>query len=181
TSLLLDRGSGMRQGVFGMNQMAGGAAGGVGLGERCARIRKTTDEPYGNPSHSSPPARSALGDFRRDPRPSTDSYHLINHAVAIIAAIPNTLIKICVAMPPDSSTTTKWPAKARNTPRQKISRECWPHWIAGRKTGHLSAGQPRGTNRTVSTASARKWANRRTSRLVLSIGYMNSASHRGTK
>jgi hypothetical protein len=49
--------------------------------------------------------------------------------------------------------------KERNTPRQKISSECWPQTIAGHAHRDLRNGQSRGTNFTVTTASARKCAN----------------------
>src|SRR5690242_18583936 len=74
-----------------------------------------------------------------------------------------------------------WPANAKNTPRQKISSECCPQRIAGCKYGDLSHGQSRGMKYTVTAASARKWAKRSTSRLVLSIGYIQSLSQIGTK
>ena len=73
------------------------------------------------------------------------------------------------------------PAKAKNTPRQKISNECWPQTIAGCRNGDFSPGQSRGTKRTVTAAKARKCAKRSTSRLVLSIGYIQSLNHCGTK
>jgi len=47
-------------------------------------------------------------------------------------------------------------------------------------TGDVSADQSRGTYRSVRVASARKCAKRRTSRLVLSIGYIHSENHLGT-
>src|SRR5262249_6512761 len=76
---------------------------------------------------------------------------------------------------------TKWPAKDKNTPRQNVSSECWPHTIAGQKIQDLSAGQSRGTNATVMIASARKCMMRSTSRFVLSIGYIASPTHFGTE
>ena len=42
-----------------------------------------------------------------------------------------------------------WPAKAKNTPRQKISSECCPQRIAGRRYGDFSQGQSRGMKCTV--------------------------------
>src|SRR5262249_35642222 len=53
--------------------------------------------------------------------------------------------------------------------------------MAGRRYDDFSNGQSRGMKRTVTAASARKWANRSTSRLVLSIGYIHSLSQIGTK
>ena len=72
------------------------------------------------------------------------------------------------------SEVTKWPRNERKMPRQKISSECWPHRIIGLRTGDFSYGQSAGMNRTVTTASATKCANRSTSILVLSIGYIQS-------
>ena len=85
-------------------------------------------------------------------------------------AMPNRLTITCVNTRLETSVNTKWPANDRNTPRQKISSECCPHTIAGQNTGDFSAGQSRGTNHTVITASDRKCRMRSTSRLVLSIG-----------
>ena len=85
-------------------------------------------------------------------------------------AMPNTLTMICVSRRLDTSVNTKWPAKARNTPRQKVSSECCPHTIAGQNTRDRNTGQSRGTNHSVITASDKKCRMRSTSRLVLSIG-----------
>src|SRR5262249_12482114 len=84
-------------------------------------------------SHASPPARSAFADFGRvvGPRPSKSLYHIIRAAVPIIITIPNALITISIQIAPDTSTIAKWPAKARKMPKQKISRECCPHRMAG--------------------------------------------------
>jgi len=51
-------------------------------------------------------------------------YHEIRAAVAIIKMMPSKLVAICMPMPGLISTMAKWAAKDRNTPRQKISREC---------------------------------------------------------
>src|SRR5665811_2127653 len=97
-------------------------------------------------------------------------YHEINAAAATIMAMPEMLTITCVSTRLDTSVNTKWPAKDRNTPRQEIPSECCPHTIAGQNTRDFSAGQSRGTNHTVITASDRKCRIRSTSRLVLSIG-----------
>ena len=108
-------------------------------------------------------------------------YHDIRSAVATIITMPIRLMPICTSGPPDHSLMMNCPANAKNTPRQKISSECWPQRMAGCSNGNFKAGQSRGTNRTVTAASARKCAKRSTSRLVLSIGYIQSLSHVGTK
>src|SRR4051812_41841760 len=133
--------------------------------------------------HDPPPARSASASvlLARVPLlPTTPLYHENSHAAAVIMMIPETLITKCIPAPPDTSASTKWPAKARNTPRQKISSECCPHRISGRSHGDFSPGQFRGRKRTVIAASARKCANRSTSRSVLLIGYIHCSMRRGT-
>ena len=47
--------------------------------------------------------------------------------------------------PPEDSAITNCPANAKNTPRQKISSECWPQTIAGHSSGDFKPGQWRGT------------------------------------
>src|SRR3954468_12960472 len=98
--------------------------------------------------HASPPARSASGGFERELglRPSILLYHVMRAAAAIIIRMPNKLISTCIQTAPEISTMAKWPAKARNTPKQKISSECCPHRIAGYSAQELSVGQVRGTN-----------------------------------
>src|SRR4030081_970025 len=108
-------------------------------------------------------------------------YHEINHAIADMMRIPEILISKCIAAPPETSASTKCPANARNTPRQKISRECWPHRINGRSQGDFSPGQSLGRKRTVMAASARKCAKRSTSRSVLLIGYIHCSTRRGSR
>src|SRR5262245_61819798 len=123
--------------------------------------------------HASPPARSASGVFlRRDPglRSSALLYHPSRPATATMTTIPTPLATNWTQTALDTSTIAKCAAKDRNTPRQKISSECWPQTMDGQAHHDFSNGQSRGTNRTVSTASARKCAKRRTSRLTLSIG-----------
>ena len=71
-------------------------------------------------------------------------------------AIPPTLTAICMNSRLETSVNMKWPAKERNTPRQKVSRECWPQTIAGHKIRDFKAGQSLGTKATVMTASDRK-------------------------
>jgi hypothetical protein len=51
-------------------------------------------------------------------------YHDIRLAVAIIMIMPNALTAVCSSGPPEDSAIMNCPAKARNTPRQKISSEC---------------------------------------------------------
>src|SRR4029450_10286670 len=114
------------------------------------RNRQHESNPNGDDKrlHASPPARSASGGLERDPglRPSTPLYHVITQAAAIIRRIPNTLTTMSAQAPPPAiSAMKKWPAKAKNTPKQKICRECWPHRMAGRRIGDLSPGQSRGT------------------------------------
>src|SRR5271170_3984587 len=144
----------------------------VALLRRCSRgraIHKRDGRQNGNDDrHASPPARSASGDLTRDKglRPSTALYHESRLAAAIIMKMPNTLIAVCSSGPPEDSAMMNWPAKARNTPRQKTSSECWPQTMAGQRIADFRPGQWRGTKSTVTDASARKCANRRTSRLV---------------
>src|SRR4030081_2232106 len=107
-------------------------------------------------------------------------YHEITHAMALMMRIPEMLMKKCIAAPPEISASTKCPANARNTPRQKISSECWPHRISGRSQGDFSPDQSFGRKRTVTAASARKCANLSTARSVLLIGYIHCSMRRGT-
>jgi hypothetical protein len=51
-------------------------------------------------------------------------YHDIRFAVAIIIRMPAALSAACRSGPPDHSLMMNCAAKARKTPRQKISREC---------------------------------------------------------
>ena len=108
-------------------------------------------------------------------------YHEITHAMPDMIRMPNRLTRKCITAPPAISARTKWPAKARNTPRQNISSECWPQRINGRSQTDFRGGQSLGRKRTVSAASARKWANRSTSRSVLLIGYIHFSSHFGKR
>ena len=55
--------------------------------------------------------------------------------------MPNRLTDVCSSSPPENSVMMNWPAKARNTPRQKISSECWPQRTAGSKNGDFKPGQ----------------------------------------
>src|SRR5262249_16706970 len=123
--------------------------------------------------HASPPARSASGVFlRRDPglRSSALLYHPSRPATATMTTMPTPLATNCTQTALDTSTIAKCAAKDRNTPRQKISSECCPQTMGGQAHHDFSSGQSRGTKRTVNTASARKCAKRRTSRLTLSSG-----------
>ena len=95
--------------------------------------------------------------------------------------IPQRLTNACIAAPPPTSARMKCPPNARNTPRQKISSECWPHRITGFSQRDFRPGQSRGRKRTVMAASARKCAKRSTSRSVLSIGYIHCSSRFGSK
>ena len=97
-------------------------------------------------------------------------YQETSAAAATMMTMPLALTATCISSRLDTSVNTKWPAKDRNTPRQKVSSECWPQTIAGQNTGDFSAGQARGTNQTVITASEKKCSMRSTSRLVLEIG-----------
>src|SRR5207342_1063988 len=117
--------------------------------------------------HTAPPAISALPTvlFVFDAPLSAEClYHEINHAIPHMIRIPQMLISACSAAPPDISASTKCPAKARKTPRQNISSECWPHRINGRSQRDFSPDQSRGRKHTVIAASARKCAKRSTSR-----------------
>src|ERR1700686_3197155 len=134
--------------------------------------------------HTPPPAISALPPVPlvRDPLLSAEClYHENSHAAADIIRIPETLITKCNPAPPDISASRKCPPNARNTPRQKISSECWPHRISGRSQGDVSPGQSFGRKRTVTAASARKCANLSTSRSVLLMGYIHCSSRRGIR
>src|SRR5262249_6337304 len=140
--------------------------------EQCAQKQWAPSCPD-RPRHASPPARSASGAFRRrDPglRPSALLYHVITNAAPIIMRMPNTLTRSRIQKEAESSTMAKCAANERKTPRQKISSECCPQTIGGQAHHDFSIGQSRGTNHTVTTASARKCAKRSTSRLTLSIG-----------
>src|SRR5262249_30896530 len=123
--------------------------------------------------HASPPARSASGVFlRRDPglRSSALLYHPSRPATATMTTMPTPLATNWTQTALDTSTIAKCATKHRNTPSKKISSKCWPQTIGGQAHHDFRNGQSRGTKRTVSTASARKCAKRRTSRLTLSIG-----------
>jgi len=73
-----------------------------------------------------------------------------------IMAIPSMLMAICMPTPWLISTMAKWAAKDREYPRQKISRECWPHTTAGNNHRDCSRGQSLGTNRTRDHRKLRK-------------------------
>ena len=73
-------------------------------------------------------------------------YHDIRFAVPTMINMPARLMPTWISGPPEYSLMMNCPAKARNTPRQKISSECWPQTMAGRKIGDLRTGQSRGTN-----------------------------------
>src|SRR6185437_12346106 len=134
------------------------------------------------PLHASPPAKPGLAAGGRGPPPfrSACLYHEINAATPTMIVIPAMLTMTCVSRRLETSVNTKWPAKERKTPRQKVSRECWPQTIAGQKIRDFNAGQSRGTSATVIIASERKCMMRRTSRFVLSIGYIASPTNFGT-
>src|SRR3979490_1606243 len=83
-------------------------------------------------------------------------YHEITHAIADMMRIPERLTTKCIAEPPEISASTKCPANARNTPRQKISSECCPHKISGRSQGDFNPGQSFGRKRTGMAARASK-------------------------
>src|SRR5579862_5998415 len=119
--------------------------------------------------------------FREAFLSALDLYHENSHAAALMIRIPEIQITPCSTAPPLTWASMKCPANARNTPRQKISSECCPHRISGRSQGDFNPGQSLGRNRTVMAASARKCANRSTSRSVLSIGYIHCSSQRGIK
>src|SRR6202012_3552199 len=158
------------------------------LGARCGRGAKPRQQRQSQDgsragSHRLPPARSALPMvfLVRALLSAECLYHENSHAAPDMMRIPPTVTTACSAAPPETSASTKWPAKARNTPRQKISSECCPHRISGRSHGDFSPAQSFGRNRTVSAASARKCAKRSTSRSVLSIGYIHCSSQRGSQ
>src|SRR5262249_18080912 len=95
-------------------------------------------------SHPPPPARSAFPPvlFAFDAFLSAEVlYHEINHAMADIMTIPAMLTMKCMTAPPEISASTKCPANARNTPRQKISSECWPQRMSGRNQRDFNPGQ----------------------------------------
>src|SRR5437660_260142 len=135
-------------------------------------------------THQPPPAISALppvlfvrGAFLS----ATCLYHEITPAIPDMIRIPQILIMKCSQAPPEISASRKCPAKARNTPRQKISSECCPHRINGRSQGDFNPAQSFGRKRTVIAASARKCANLSTSRSVLLIGYIHCSIRRGIR
>src|ERR1700676_3215891 len=134
--------------------------------------------------HNPPPAISALPmvPLVRGALLSAEClYHEITQATAHMIRIPEILTTKCSAAPPLISASTKCPANARNTPRQKISSECCPHRISGRNQGDFNPDQSFGRKRTVMAASARKCANLSTSRSVLLIGYIHCSTRRGTR
>src|SRR3984957_1265051 len=126
-------------------------------GSATERAHKRQDQS----SHAPPPVRAAPGwpDFwpgcGPGLRPSIYLYHEIRAAVAIIITMPKKLAATCMAMPSLISTMAKCAANDRNTPRQKISSECWPHKIAGRNHKERNPGQWRGISRIVTTARLR--------------------------
>ena len=76
----------------------------------------------------------------RDPglRSSTRLYHDISAAAAIMIRMPDDADQRSASRSrPKSRPSRNAPAKARNTPRQKISSECWPHRIAGQSHARL--------------------------------------------
>src|SRR4051812_24527928 len=171
----------MRQAGLGMDQMLRDRAGIFGIAGCCADAAKNHEQRPDNSPHVSPPARSGRGGFGRVPlsRPSIVLYHEISEATPIMARIPNPLINICIPTDREISDVTKCPRNERKIPKQKISSECWPHRIIGRSKRDLSPGQSGGMKRMVMTASAMKCTKRKTSMLVLSIGYIQSWNHLG--
>src|SRR4029077_19687207 len=150
-------------------------------GRNDGQHKQAQDEP-GDGLHPPPPAISALPmvPLVLDPLLSAYClYHESSHAAPDMIRIPQILITKCNPAPPENSASRKCPAKARKTPRQKISSECCPHRISGRSQGDFSPTQSLGRKRTVTAASARKWAKRSTSRSVLLIGYIHCSSRRG--
>src|SRR5262249_25962176 len=129
-------------------------------GRRGGQKPREQDRAQDGRLHRLPPAISAL------PMPffaslSADRlYHEITHAMPDMIMMPATLTRSCIQAPPETSARTKWPAKARNTPKQNISRECWPQRIKGRSQIDFRGGQSLGRKRTVIAASARKCAKR---------------------
>src|SRR5262245_1863715 len=179
---LADGLGGARQAIVAVYQVRGNGAVGT-LRRECGAHARHDDQRCGaQRPHASPPARSASGGFERDPglRPSIFLYHEINAAAAHIMAMPRALTRTWTITASDSSLKTKCPANDRKIPRQKISRECCPHRMAGRNQTDCNPGQSEGMKRIVSAARARKCVIRNTSRLILSIGYRASLNHLGT-
>src|SRR5690606_39366654 len=112
--------------------------------------------PGSPPFHHSPPAKPGLTTGGRGPCLSIFLYHEISHAAPAMMAIPARLTRNWTGIRLETSVKTKCAAKDRNTPRQKMPSECWPHRMAGRKKADFSAGQSRGTSRSVTIASDRK-------------------------
>src|SRR5262249_36021190 len=145
------------------------------LGERRRGREQHCGKQCKGPRHAASPAsgRPAAGCGGSDfgPRASSFLYQFITQATATIITTPTTLTKICAQARFEISTKKKWPANDRKMPRQKISSECSPQMMAGRKPLHLRYGQSRGMKRTVTSARIAKWINRNGSRFVLSTGF----------
>src|SRR5262249_48751223 len=153
--------------------VAGRRRGFLGAGWQSGQKTGEQDQAQDGGPHRLPPAMSALPMAPFFASLSAERlYHEITHALPDMITMPPKLIGTCITGPPPTSAKTKWPAKARNTPRQNISRECWPQRIKGRSQIDFNGGQSFGRKRTTIAASARKCAKRSTSRSVLLTGYI---------
>src|SRR6202022_1278105 len=116
----------MRQAGVGVDQMLRDGAGVSGVAGRRTDTGKNHEHRPDNRPHVSPPARSGRGGVGGVPlsRPSIVLYHVISEATPIMAAIPNTLINICISTDLEISDVTKCPRNERKIPKQKISSEC---------------------------------------------------------
>src|SRR5579862_1933463 len=143
----------MRHGKVAGGEFVGDLAvvGMLGRGRRRHQRKRDRQQDWKTPRHASPPANSGLAAGGRGPGPrlSTPLYHVISAAKPTMMAMPAMLTAICVATRFDTSVNTKCPAKDKNTPRQNISSECWPHTITGHSNRVFKNGQSRGTNQTV--------------------------------
>ena len=112
---------------------------------------------------------------------STVLYHDISAATPIMIAMPAMLTRSARECrrrirPSRSARQRPGTRRGRRSPAN-AGRTGWP--AADQRD--FSAGQSRGMKCTVTAASARKCAKRRTSRLVLSIGYIHSPSQCGIR
>src|SRR5262245_10473197 len=155
--LVRDRALDFRERIAGFGEMRCNAAVRGKLGPCRPRQHQQCQQKH-IPPHASPPANPGRAAGGRGPPlcRSACLYHESMAAIATMIAIPATLTAMCMKIRLETSVNMKWPAKDRNTPRQKVSRECWPQTIAGHKVRDFKAGQSFGTRATVITASDRK-------------------------
>ncbi len=109
----------------------------------------------------------------------TPLYHDSTHAAAHITTTPATLMTKCIQRrrPPRPARNARQMPEKRRGRRFRPNADCRDHRPQPEPTS--VTGQSLGIKRTVTAASARKCANRSTSRSVLLIGYIQRSSQRG--